>query len=75
MTDQNALRIEYLTILAPTAAEAMAQFSARGLARLGYSIAGQVGRHRIAVVRDGQATDMLDGDMVAATFRRTVGTH
>ena len=64
-------RIEYLTIVAPTAAEAMEQFSRRGLAQQGYSIAGQVGRHQVAVVYDGHSTDLVQGDgMVAATFRR-----
>ena len=65
--------IEYLTIVAPTAAEAMAQFSQRGLAAQGYAIAGQIGRHEI--VRGDRTAEALAGDgMVAATFRRTVAT-
>jgi hypothetical protein len=66
--------VEYLTILAATSAEAMEQFSKRGLAAEGYSIAGRVGRHRVAVVTDGRSTEMLGDAMVAATFRRATRT-
>jgi hypothetical protein len=66
-------RIEYLTIIAATAAEAMTQFRDRGLSGLGYSITGQIGSHRI-VTADGRA-DLSTGDgFVAATFQRLVPT-
>lgn len=62
-------RIEYLTIIAASATEAMAQFRDRGLSALGYSITGQIGRHRV-VTADGTA-DLSTGDsFVAATFQR-----
>lgn len=73
MSNSDNPAIEYLTIVAPTAAEAMDQFAKRGLGAQGYSIAGQIGRHRVAVISDGRSTELLQGDMVAATFRRTVG--
>lgn len=73
MTDQPKSQIEYLTIVAPTAAEAMGQFSKRGLGAQGYSIAGQIGRHRVSLVAGEHSTDVVGGDgMVAATFRRVV---
>lgn len=73
MSNQSDQHIEYLTIVAPTAAEAMDQFSKRGLAAQGYAIAGQIGRHQVAVVYEGHTTDLVRGDgMVAATFCRTV---
>ena len=73
MTTTLTEREEYLTIIAPTAGEAMAQFKARGLDAEGYSIAGKIGRHRFALVA-GEATSELfsGGGMFAATFRRTV---
>lgn len=65
--------IEYLTIIAPTAREAMEQFSVRGLGQQGYAIAGQIGRHRVSLMNDGRAIDLVSADeMVAATFRRVV---
>jgi hypothetical protein len=71
MTSQSPTPVEYLTIIAPTAAEAMAQFAQRGLAAQGYAIAGQIGRHDI--VRGDRGAEPLAADgMVAATFRRTV---
>ncbi|MDO8358676.1 MAG: hypothetical protein Q7T08_01400 [Devosia sp.] len=73
MNNHQAPRIEYLTIVAATAAEAMDQFSKRGLSAAGYSIAGQIGRHSVSLVSGGHSTDLVGGDgMVAATFRRTV---
>ena len=73
MSNSDNAAVEYLTIVAPTAAEAMDQFSKRGLGAQGYTIAGQMGRHQVAVVSDGHSTDLLDGDgMIAATFRRVV---
>lgn len=66
-------REEYLTIIAPTAIEAMAQFTSRGLAAQGYSIAGKIGRHRFSLVAASGETELFCGDgMIAATFRRTV---
>lgn len=66
-------REEYLTIIAPTAGEAMAQFKARGLDREGYSIAGKIGRHQFALVAGETAAELFSGNgMFAATFRRTV---
>lgn len=73
MTNRAEPKVEYLTIMAPTAAEAMDQFSKRGLSQQGYSIAGQIGRHLVAVIDGGRSTDLVGGDgLVAATFRRTV---
>jgi hypothetical protein len=73
MTTATTEREEYLTIIAPTAGEAMAQFKARGLDVEGYSIAGKIGRHQFALVT-GDTTSALfsGGGMFAATFRRTV---
>lgn len=73
MSNHPAPRIEYLTIVAATAAEAMDQFSKQGLGAEGYSIAGQIGRHSVTMVSGGRSTDLVRGDgMVAATFRRVV---
>ena len=64
---------EYLTIIAPSAGEAMAQFKARGLDRQGYTIAGKIGRHRFSLVGEAGSTDLFSGDgMIAATFSRRV---
>jgi len=66
-------REEYLTIIAPTASEAMAQFSMRGLAAQGYSIAGKIGRHQFSLVGGEQSTELFSGSgMIAATFMRRV---
>jgi hypothetical protein len=73
MISQTPVPVEYLTIIAPTVAEAMAQFAQRGLAAQGYAIAGQIGRHEI--VRGDRVAETLAGDgMVAATFRRSIDT-
>lgn len=73
MTPITTEREEYLTIIAPTAGEAMAQFKARGLDLQGYSIAGKVGRHQFALVAGETAAELFSGNgMFAATFRRTV---
>lgn len=73
MTNHQTTEVEYLTIVAPTAAEAMDQFSKRGLSQQGYSITGQIGRHWVAVVSGGRSMNLVGGDgMVAATFRRVV---
>ena len=81
MTSQTPVPVEYLTIIAPTVAEAMAQFAQRGLAAQLHpgqkipmdAIAGQIGRHEI--VRGDRVAETLAGDgMVAATFRRSIDT-
>lgn len=73
MTPTPEAREEYVTIIAPTAGEAMAQFKARGLDREGYSIAGKIGRHQFSLVAGGGTADLFSGSgMFAATFRRTV---
>ncbi|RYE10325.1 MAG: hypothetical protein EOP22_04560 [Hyphomicrobiales bacterium] len=73
MSHSHSSAVEYLTIVAPTAAEAMAQFAKRGLGAQGFTIAGKIGRHHIAVVIEGKSADLLRGDgMVAATFQRTI---
>ena len=71
MTHSAPAPVEYLTIVAPSAAEAMAQFARRGLAAQGYAIAGQIGRHQL-VRGDDQAESLAGEDMVAATFRRSI---
>lgn len=66
-------REEYLTIIAPTATQAMAQFSARGLAAQGYAIAGKIGRHQFSLVGGEGSTELFSGNgMIAATFMRRV---
>jgi hypothetical protein len=73
MSPMSSDREEYLTIIAPTASEAMAQFSARGLAAQGYAIAGKIGRHRFSLVGNEDSTDLFAGNgMIAATFMRRV---
>lgn len=72
MDQRTSAPVEYLTIVAPSTAEAMAQFSRRGLAAQGYAIAGQIGPHRI--VRGEHLAEPLAEGMVAATFRRTIDT-
>ena len=64
---------EYLTIIAPSAEQAMAQFRARDLGAQGYAIAGRIGRHSIALVEGAQSRELFCGQgMVAATFSRKV---
>lgn len=71
MSPSTSQREEYLTIIAPTAIEAMEQFKARGLDTQGYSIAGKIGRHQFSLVVGDSAADLFNGDgMIAATFRR-----
>jgi len=73
MNPSSSDREEYLTIIAPTASQAMAQFSARGLALQGYAITGKIGRHQFSLV-DGQGSaELFSGSgMIAATFSRKV---
>ena len=66
-------REEYLTIIAATAGEAMAQFKARGLDAQGYAIAGKIGRHQFSLVGGEGSTELFAGSgMIAATFSRKV---
>ncbi|MBU1304777.1 MAG: hypothetical protein KKF33_04560 [Alphaproteobacteria bacterium] len=66
-------REEYLTIMAPTAAQAMAQFKAQDLGSQGYAIAGKIGRHQFSMVGDDGSTATVSGSgMIAATFSRKV---
>jgi len=67
-------REEYLTIIAPTAIEAMAQFKARHLDEQGYAITGKIGRHQFSLVGGEVSTELFAGNgMIAATFSRKVG--
>ncbi|HEY8594113.1 MAG TPA: hypothetical protein VIL84_02620 [Devosiaceae bacterium] len=73
MTSTLSEREEFVTIIAPTAAEAMRQFRDQGLAALGYAIAGRIGRHRFSLSGNGDQTELFDGEaMIAATFVRRV---
>ena len=73
MSPASSEREEYLTIIAPSAGEAMAQFKARGLDALGYTIAGKIGRHEFSLVGDDSSTEPLNGaGLIAATFSRKV---
>ena len=66
-------REEYLTIIAPTASQAMAQFKARGLDEQGYAISGKIGRHQFSLVGGEGSTELFSGNgMIAATFSRKV---
>lgn len=68
-----AQRDEYITIFAPTAQEAMAQFKARGLDDQGFTIAGRIGRHQFTLVGAEEAQELFSGaGMIAATFSRRV---
>jgi hypothetical protein len=73
MSPASSEREEYLTIIAPTAGEAMAQFKARGLGEQGYAISGKIGRHQFSIVGGGDSTELFSGNgMIAATFNRKV---
>ncbi|GGE33809.1 hypothetical protein GCM10007276_08940 [Agaricicola taiwanensis] len=64
---------EYVTIIAPSAGEAMAQFKARGLDEQGFLIAGRIGRHQFSLVSGTTSTTLFaDENLVAATFSRTI---
>lgn len=71
---------DYVTIVAPSMAEVMGQFRARGLSAQGYKIAGRVCRHTFAFAgqtegNDESSSEMFDGDlMMAATFVRSLAT-
>jgi hypothetical protein len=61
-----------ITIIASSCAEAVRAAQARGLAALGYVIAGPVLRHTFSMAEDGEA--MFGGEqMVAATWIRKPG--
>ena len=73
MTQDDNQRDEYITIIAPTALEAMAQFKARGLGAMGYAIAGRIGRHQFTLVGGDESQELFSGSgMIAATFSRRV---
>jgi hypothetical protein len=73
MSSNQTGREEYLTIIAPTAIEAMEQFKSRGLGSQGYSITGKIGRHQVSMIGAAGCTELFSGEgMIAATFRRTV---
>jgi hypothetical protein len=73
MSPSSSEREEYLTIIAPTAGEAMAQFKARHLDEQGYAIAGKIGRHQFSLVGGEGSTELFAGNgMIAATFSRKV---
>ncbi|UYN98829.1 MAG: hypothetical protein KIT02_12895 [Devosia sp.] len=73
MAPTSEQRDEYITIIAPTANEAMAQFKARGLDVLGYAIAGRIGRHQFTLVGGEDTQELFSGaGMIAATFCRRV---
>lgn len=75
MTPTTEPRDEYITIIAPTANEAMAQFKARGLSEQGYSIAGRIGRHQFTLVGGEDTQELFSGaGMIAATFSRRVAS-
>jgi hypothetical protein len=75
VTTTTTEREEYLTIIAPTAGEAIAQFKARGLDAEGYCIAGKIGRHQFALVAGETTSELFSGGgLFAATFRRTVAS-
>lgn len=73
MSPTQSEREEYLTIIAPSAHAAMAQFKARGLGAQGYAIAGKIGRHQFSLVGGEGSTELFSGQgMIAATFSRKV---
>jgi len=73
MIPTDSQREEYLTIIAPSAGAAMAQFKARGLDTQGYAIAGRIGRHQFALVGESGTTELFSGQgLIAATFSRRV---
>ena len=73
MSPASSEREEYLTIIAPTATQAMAQFKARDLGAQGYAISGKIGRHQFSLVGGDGSTELFAGNgMIAATFSRKV---
>ncbi|MBJ6988363.1 MULTISPECIES: hypothetical protein [unclassified Devosia] len=72
MQPQQNDRDEYVTIFANSAADAMAQYWARGMDRQGYLIAGRIGPHEIRS-SDGCEVFSTQG-LVAATFSRRVAS-
>ena len=69
----HATQNEYITIIARTVADAMRQFKAKGLDKLGFAIVGPVDKHQFSLAEGGEnVTEMFDGNpMIAATFRRS----
>ncbi|WP_193337665.1 hypothetical protein [Devosia beringensis] len=73
MSPASSEREEYLTIIAPTASAAMAQFKARDLAAQGYAIANKIGRHQFSLVGAEGSSTLFSGEgLIAATFSRRV---
>ena len=73
MSPSSSEREEYLTIIAPNASAAMAQFKAQDLAAQGYAIAGKIGRHQFSLVGAEGSTALFSGEgLIAATFSRRV---
>ena len=73
MSPSSSEREEYLTIIAPNASAAMAQFKAQDLAAQGYAIAGKIGRHQFSLVDGSGGSALFSGDgLIAATFSRKV---
>jgi hypothetical protein len=65
---------EFITIIATSTGEAMRQFTAQGLDRQGFAIAGRIGPHRFSLVEDGGSSELFPGQgLIAATFSRRVG--
>ncbi len=59
---------DFITIIAPSMAEVMADFARLGLARRDYAIVHRGGRHRFTLAGSGA---LFEGaDMIAATFMR-----
>lgn len=66
---------EFITIIAASPAEALAQYRAQHLAADGYAIVHRIDRHEFHLVAEGLATNLFAGrQMFAATFRRSAGT-
>jgi len=71
MRNQGTRTEDFITIIARSTTEAMEQFKAQGLDRLGYSITGRIGPHRFSLVDGSGNSELFPGQsMVAATFSR-----
>ncbi len=69
--NENINEQEYITIIAPSIKQAMAQFKARGLDVLGYSIVGQIVRQQFSIINGSGNEAMFDGEqMFSATWKR-----
>ncbi len=62
---------EYITIIAPSVRDAMAQFKERGLDILGYAIVGKIVRQQFSIVSSSGDESMFNGKpMFSATWKR-----